>query len=53
MLLAIDIGNTNVTLGLWDGQTWANQWRLRTDRARTADEYGIMLKMLLHEAEVA
>ena len=53
MLLAIDIGNTNVTLGLWDGQAWTNQWRLRTDRARTADEYGIMLKMLLHEAEVA
>jgi type III pantothenate kinase len=53
MLLAIDIGNTNVTLGLWDGHTWTWQWRLRTDKARTADEYGIMLKMLLHEAQVA
>ena len=53
MLLAIDIGNTNVTLGLWDEATWTEQWRLRTDKARTADEYGIMLKMLLHEAEVA
>ena len=41
MLLAIDIGNTNVTLGLWDGQKWRLQWRLRTVREKTADEYGI------------
>ena len=49
MLLAIDIGNTNITLGLWDGQTWRLQWRLRTVHEKTVDEYGIYLKMLLGE----
>lgn len=50
MLLAIDIGNTNITLGLWDGQSWQCQWRLRTIHDQTVDEYGIYLKMLLREA---
>lgn len=50
MLLAIDIGNTNVTLGLWDGHKWRLQWRLRTVRDKTADEYGIQLKTLLRES---
>lgn len=49
MLLAIDIGNTNITLGLWDGQAWRLQWRLRTVHDKTVDEYGIYLKMLLSE----
>lgn len=49
MLLAIDIGNTNITLGLWDGQSWQCQWRLRTIHDQTVDEYGIYLKMLLRE----
>lgn len=49
MLLAIDIGNTNITLGLWDGQQWRHQWRLRTIHEQTVDEYGIYLKMLLRE----
>lgn len=50
MLLAIDIGNTNITLGVWDGRSWAQQWRLLTNPAQTADEYGIILKMLLQDA---
>jgi type III pantothenate kinase len=49
MLLAIDIGNTNITLGLWDGQQWRHQWRLRTIHDQTVDEYGIYLKMLMRE----
>ena len=49
MLLAIDIGNTTITLGLWDGQKWQLQWRLRTVHDKTEDEYGIYLKMLLSE----
>jgi type III pantothenate kinase len=52
MLLAIDIGNTNITLGLWDGQSWQRQWRLRTIHDQTVDEYGIYLKMLLREEGV-
>lgn len=53
MLLAIDIGNTNITLGLWDGKAWRFQWRLRTIHDQTVDEYGIYLKMLLREEALA
>ncbi|MCP4429282.1 MAG: type III pantothenate kinase [Chloroflexi bacterium] len=49
MLLAIDIGNTNVTLGVYDGRSWRRQWRVQTVREKTADEYGIVLKSLLYE----
>ncbi len=52
MLLAIDIGNTNITLGVCDGRIWQKVWRLRTAHERTADEYGIMLKNLLREADL-
>ncbi|HVE11901.1 MAG TPA: type III pantothenate kinase [Elusimicrobiota bacterium] len=40
MLLAADIGNTNVTLGAFEGARLVRQWRLATDPGRTADEYG-------------
>jgi type III pantothenate kinase len=50
MLLAIDIGNTNITLGLWDSHEWRRQWRLRTVHDMTVDEYGVYLKALLREA---
>ncbi len=53
MLLAIDIGNTNITLGVWDGRKWHKEWRLRTARERTADEYGITLTNLLRESRLA
>lgn len=50
MLLAIDIGNTNVKLGVWDGQVWQRHWRLRTVHEKTVDEYGVELKTLLRES---
>jgi type III pantothenate kinase len=43
MLLAIDIGNTNVVLGLYDGKTLKDSWRAATDSRRTADEYAVMI----------
>ena len=43
MLLAIDIGNTNITLGLYTGETLGPRWRLATDHNRMPDEYGITL----------
>ncbi|HEY0788967.1 MAG TPA: type III pantothenate kinase, partial [Thermoanaerobaculia bacterium] len=46
-LLAVDVGNTNVVLGLWEGDALRNAWRLTTLRDRTADEYGILAKDLL------
>lgn len=53
MLLAIDIGNTNITFGVWDGGKWRQQWRLLTVPEKTADEYGIALKALLREYDLA
>ncbi len=49
MLLAIDIGNTNINLGVWDDETLRREWRLQTSRVRTADEYGILLIGMLRE----
>jgi len=49
MLLVIDLGNTNLTLGLYRGKELALHWRLATDQSRMPDEYGIqMLNMLQH-----
>jgi type III pantothenate kinase len=43
MLLAIDVGNTNITLGVFDGDRLRTSWRLLTLRERTADEVGLMV----------
>jgi type III pantothenate kinase len=45
MFLALDIGNTNVVAGVFDGDTVAAQWRLSTQRERTADEFAVFLKV--------
>ncbi|HET9911512.1 MAG TPA: type III pantothenate kinase [Anaerolineales bacterium] len=47
MLLTIDVGNTNLTLGLYDGNTLFAHWRLATDHARMPDEYGLQFLGLL------
>ena len=52
MLLAIDIGNTNIVLGGWDGEEWISQWRLRTVHDRTSDELGIYLRGLLRDMQI-
>jgi type III pantothenate kinase len=52
MLLTIDIGNTNVTLGLYDGNMLGPRWRLATEQHRMADEYGILLVSLFQHAGV-
>jgi len=51
MLLAIDIGNTNLTLGLYDGEQRGPNWRLATDHARMPDEYGLQFLGLLEHAK--
>ena len=43
MLLAVDVGNTNIVLGVFDGETLIHTWRLLTMRERTADEVGLMV----------
>lgn len=50
MLLAIDVGNTNTVLGVYDGPKLAAHWRVETTGRRTFDEYGILLLQLLEHA---
>jgi type III pantothenate kinase len=50
MLLAIDIGNTSITLGLFKADKLDAHWRLASDSERTPDEYGILLVQLLARA---
>lgn len=52
MLLAIDAGNTNVTVGVFDGPKLISSWRLRTIREQTADEWGISLRSLFRVGEL-
>ncbi len=53
MLLAIDIGNTNITLGLYRHEELVSAWRLATDHERMPDEYGLQLLGLLTQAGCA
>ena len=46
MILAIDIGNTNIVFGVFEDKKLMANWRLSTDRNRTPDEYGVVLKEL-------
>ena len=46
MLLVIDVGNTNTVLGVFEGDTLLHHWRVWTDREKTSDEYGILLRNL-------
>src|SRR3712207_4204253 len=46
MLLAIDIGNTNIKLGLYDGAERVVVWRIVTDRQRLTDEYAVLVRNL-------
>ena len=43
MLLAVDVGNTQTVLGLYEGETLTDHWRIATDRSRTGDELGVLL----------
>jgi type III pantothenate kinase len=47
MLLAIDVGNTNIVYGLFDGANLVHTFRVESVRGRTADEYAIALRSLL------
>jgi len=46
MLLALDVGNTNITIGAFDAAKLIGRWRLRTIQEQTADEWGILLRNL-------
>ncbi|USG65956.1 type III pantothenate kinase [Brevibacillus ruminantium] len=46
MLLVMDIGNSNMVLGLYEGETLRHHWRVATDRNKTEDEYGMLVRNL-------
>ena len=47
MLFAIDVGNTNITVGLFDGKTLIKQFRMITQTSRTSEEYSVFLRQWL------
>ncbi len=53
MLLAIDVGNTNIVYGLFEGDTLVHKFRVESARGRTADEYAVTLRALLQMHGVA
>lgn len=52
MILVVDVGNTNIVLGLYDGWELKQHWRLSTNRSSTVDEYGILLLNLFQIAGI-
>ncbi|NWG18504.1 MAG: type III pantothenate kinase [Chloroflexi bacterium] len=52
MLLAIDIGNTNVHMGLWQDGAWALSWRARTVPDKMPDEYAVLVRNFLSDADL-
>lgn len=52
MLLVIDIGNSNIVLGVYDGVNLLRDWRIATDKSRTSDEYGILFRQLFAAAGI-
>jgi type III pantothenate kinase len=53
MILVFDVGNTETTLGLFDGAALHAHWRITTDATRTSDEIGLTLRALLDSREVS
>ena len=53
MLLVIDVGNTNITLGAFRGDELLGTYRMTTKQPRTSDEYGITLKELVEHQGVS
>jgi len=52
MLLAVDVGNSQTVVGLFDGETIVRQWRMTSQATRTADECGLLVSALLRDAGV-
>src|ERR1700687_5470895 len=52
MLLALDVGNTNITIGVFQGRELTGRWRLRTIPDQTPDEWGILMRNLFSLSEL-
>ena len=47
MLLAMDVGNSNIKMGIFSGDDLVQSFRVRTDHKRSSDEYGVMMHSFL------
>ena len=52
MLLVIDVGNTNTVLGLFDGDLLVHDWRIRTVKEATEDEFNVLVTALFRDANI-
>ena len=52
MLLAVDIGNTTIQFGLWDGTRWQQIWRARTDATKLPDEYVVLIRQFFFSVAI-
>lgn len=52
MLLALDIGNSNIVIGASKNGNWVRQWRIQTDADKTTDEYAVLFGNLFREADL-
>ena len=52
MIIVFDVGNTETTIGVFDGEDLRAHWRITTGVVRTADEYGVLLVELVRSASV-
>jgi type III pantothenate kinase len=52
MLLVIDVGNTNIVLGVFDGDVLKRSWRISTQRERTEDEYAVICRSLFEVSDI-
>ncbi|MGI2329740.1 type III pantothenate kinase [Planococcus sp. YIM B11945] len=52
MILVMDIGNTNIVLGVFSQDQLTHHWRMVTDRHKTEDEFGMQIKAFLQDAEL-
>lgn len=52
MLLVIDVGNSNIVLGIYDDERLVKDWRISTDTAKTTDEYAILIHELFRFAGI-
>ncbi|MEI7027655.1 type III pantothenate kinase [Paenibacillus sp. y28] len=52
MILVVDVGNTNIVLGLYEGKQLQHHWRISTNRSATSDEYGMLIYNLFQHAGI-
>ncbi|TAA69678.1 type III pantothenate kinase [Planococcus salinarum] len=52
MILVMDIGNSNIVMGIYDQSVLTHHWRMETDRHKTEDEYGMQVKAFLRDVDL-